>query len=91
MLDAVGNVLSIGDIVMVAAGARSNRNNSSLTPCRIFDISGNRCLVGKAVDIVTAHNKMDVWSWSEWRKGNGRVAWKFPRQVVKVEKFISKI
>ena len=62
MIDAVGNIVNVGDIVVCCLGASRNRNNSTLTPCKVVKVTDTYCIIDNVFDIATygKYSLMDV-------------------------------
>ena len=84
MIDAVGNVVNVGDIVVCCLGASRNRNNSTLTPCKVIKVTDNYCIIDNVFDIATygRYSLMDV---------NKRNRTKRSHQIVKITNYVKKL
>lgn len=83
MIDAVGNIVNVGDIVVCALGASRNRNNSTLTPCKVVKVTDNYCIIDNVFDIAIygRYSLMDV---------NRRNRMKHSHQIVKITNYVKK-
>ena len=99
MIDVIGNTLCVGDVVLVALGAKGNHNNSGLTPCVIKEIRGNRCKIANDFSIVHNNKKPIItfsYSCKTFNKETRRyefeyAEWKHSHQVVKVNDVLRKV
>ena len=84
MIDAVGNVVNVGDIVVCCLGASRNRNNSTLTPCKVVKVTDNYCIIDNVFDIATygKYSLTDV---------NIRNRMKHSYQIVKITNYMKKL
>ena len=84
MIDAVGNIVNVGDIVVCALGASRNRNYSTLTPCKVVKVTDTYCIIDNVFDIATygKYSLMDV---------NRRNRIKHSHQIVKITNYMKKL
>ena len=82
MIDAVGNIVNVGDIVVCCLGASRNRNN--FTPCKVVKVTDTYCVIDNVFDIATygRYSLMDV---------NKRNRTKHSHQIVKITNYVKKL
>ena len=84
MIDAIGNIVKVRDIVVCALGASRNTNNSTLTPCKVVKVTDTYCIIDNVFDIATygKYSLMDV---------NRKNRMKHSHQIVKITNYMKKL
>ena len=84
MIDAIGNIVNVGDIVVCCLGASRNRNNSTLTPCKVVKVTDTYCIIDNVFDIAT-YGKYSLMK----KKKKNRM--KHSHQIVKITNYMKKL
>lgn len=83
MIDVLGNVINVGDIVVCALGANHNNNNSALVPCRVTKVTDTYCMIVDANDIERYGRKNSLGVSYKHRR-------KHSHQIAKINNYVNK-